>query len=366
MAAARLSAFGGVAAGLLGVLLATQAYGHHSFAIYDSRNPRMIDGVVEEFRWVNPHSMVRLRVANDDGSESVWQLDFDPVNMLTRRGWSPDSLKPGDTVVAEVHPLNSGQLGGRLIDVDVRNTDTPPPRSAGSPTILNVPAPEPVAMSDAEARNFNGVWFNANGGLHFDSTVARSEQQPPLRPEYMAQWRQRLTNAEAGVATADPTAECVPAGFPRFLSMVFPGEILQAEHQLNWYAEWGQETVRVYLDGREPPEGLLPSYSGFTTGHWEGNTLVARTIAIREGTLVDTTGVPHSDQLTSTMRMRKITPDYFEVAVTLEDPVVFYEPWSTVKHYVRGRAGEYARENSCLEGNRYRIADDGALEVIIE
>jgi hypothetical protein len=221
-------------------------------------------------------------------------------------------------------------------------------------------------MSDAEARNFNGIWFNANGGLHFDSTVARADQKPPLRSEYMAQWRQRQANAAAGIATADPTAECMPAGFPRFLSMVFPGEILQAEHQLNWYAEWGEATVRIYLDGREPPQDLLPSYYGFTTGHWEGNTLVTRTVAVRDGTLVDTTGIPHSDQLTATMRLRKITPDYFEVAVTLEDPVVFYEPWSTVKHFVRGPAGEYARENSCFEGNRYRISDDGALEVIIE
>ena len=110
----------------------------------------------------------------------------------------------------------------------------------------------------------------------------------------------------------------------------------------------------------------MPSYTGFTTGHWEGNTLVARTIGLRDDTLVDTTGVPHSDQLTSTMRMRKITPDYFEVAVTLDDPVVFSEPWSTVKHYVRGQAGEYARENTCFEGNRFRIGGDGSIEVIIE
>jgi hypothetical protein len=248
----------------------------------------------------------------------------------------------------------------------VHDATVPEGNGTGSATILNVPPPEPVAMSDEQARNFNGVWFNANGGLHFDSTVARADQQPPLRPEYMAQWLARAENAAAGLATVDPTAECLPAGFPRFLSMVFPGEILQAEHQLNWYAEWGQETVRIYLDGREPPEGLIPSYTGFTTGHWEGNTLVATTIGLRGDTLVDTTGVPHSDQLTSTMRMRKITPDYFEVAVTLEDPVVFEEPWSTVKHYVRGAAGEYARENNCLEGNRFRSGEDGALQVIIE
>ena len=86
--------------------------------------------------------------------------------------------------------------------------------------------------------------------------TSRDEQQPPLKPEYMARWRQRAADAAAGRSTADPTAACLPAGFPRFLDMVFPGEILQAEHQLNWYAEFGEATVRIYLDGRAPPADL--------------------------------------------------------------------------------------------------------------
>ena len=350
----------------MSVLIIQVAQAHHSFAIYDSRNPRTVEGIVEEFRWVNPHSMVRLRIEDDDGNESIWQLDFDPVNMLVRRGWSPETMQTGDTITAEIHPLNSGQSGGRIVGIEIHDGLIPEEDGGGSPTILDVPPPEPIAMSTEEARNFNGIWFNANGGLHFDSTVARADQMPPLRPQYLAQWRERQANAAAGIATVDPTAECQPAGFPRFLSMVFPGEILQADHQLNWYAEWGQDTIRIYLDGRSPPDDLQASYTGFTTGQWDGNTLVATTIGIRDGTLIDTTGVPHSDQLTSTMRMRKITPDYFEVAVTLEDPVVFLEPWSTVKHYVRGAAGEFARENSCFEGNRFRISEEGSLEVEFE
>jgi hypothetical protein len=50
-------------------------------------------------------------------------------------------------------------------------------------------------------------------------------------------------------------------GFPRFLGMVFPGEILQAEHQLN----------------RMAPVDFQPSYYDFTTGRWQGNTLVTKT-----------------------------------------------------------------------------------------
>ena len=153
-------------------------------------------------------------------------------------------------------------------------------------------------MSDAVARNFNGIWVNANGGIHFETDApSRSEQKPPLKPEYLARWRQRFADAERGLSTTDPTAACLPAGFPRFLNMVFPGEILQAEHQLNWYAEFGEATVRIYLDGRAPPADLQPSYYGYTTGRWEGNALVTKTVGLRGDTLVDTSGIPHSDQV---------------------------------------------------------------------
>lgn len=349
------------------LLAATAAHAHHSFAIYDADDATTLRGVVEKFRWTNPHTLIVLKVENEDGTETLWELEHAPINMLSRQGWTNTTLEPGDAISVEIHPLHSGQFGGRFMDFEFLDARPSDELAFTGATILNVPRPEPVEMSDETARNFNGIWVNANGGIHFDTTVReRRAQKPPLKPEYMAQWLERQADADAGRSTRDPTAECLPAGFPRFLSMVFPGEILQAEHQLNWYAEWGGETVRIYLDGRDPPEGLAPSYTGYSTGAWDGNTLVTRTIGLRGDTLIDTTGVPHSEEMTVTMRMRKLTPDFLEVEVTLEDPVVFYEPWSTVKRYVRASLGDYIREFVCLEGNRYRINPDGEVEVVFD
>jgi hypothetical protein len=223
-------------------------------------------------------------------------------------------------------------------------------------------------MSDAVARDFNGIWVNASGGIHFDAEGSRSRrgQMPPLNDEYMAQWQKRWADADAGLATTDPTASCLPPGFPRFLTMVLPGEILQTDAQLNWYAEFGEATVRIHLDGREPPADLYPSYNGFSTGRWDGNTLTTRTLGLRGDTLVDTTGVPHSDQLEVAMRLRKVTPDYFEAEVTLEDPIAFYEPWSTVRRYVRAPAGSSVQEYACEAGNRVRATAEGTTEIVFE
>jgi hypothetical protein len=344
------------------------AAAHHSFAIYDADNPRTITGVVREFRWTNPHSWLFVTVVNPDGTETVWEIEHGPVNMLSRQGWTPTTLEPGDRIAIEVHPVHSGAPVGRFIDMQ-RLSGTTGSESAdfSAGTITRVPRPEPVAMPDGVARNFNGIWVNANGGIHFDTAApSRREQRPPLKPEYLARWQQRFADADAGRSTTDPTAECLPPGFPRFLSMVFPGEILQAEHQLNWYAEWGEATVRIYLDGREPPPDLQPSYYGFTTGRWERNTLVTRTIGLRGDTLVDTTGIPHSDRLTVTMRLTKLTPDFFEAEITLEDPVVLERPWSTLKRFARAPAHYYVQEFACFEGNRYRIDAEGSVEVVPE
>jgi hypothetical protein len=347
---------------------AAAAHGHHSFAIFDADNPRTLEGVVQEFRWTNPHSWVFLKVPAADGRETVWEIEHGPINMLSRQGWTKATLEPGDRVRIEVHPAHDGRPLGRFIDFkfadETNGSGTTGDYTRG--TITRVPRPQPVTMTDAVARDFNGIWLNANGGIHFDSAAPRDEQQPPLKPEYMARWRQRATDAEAGRSTADPTAACLPAGFPRFLGMVFPGEILQAEHQLNWYAEFGEATLRVYLDGRASPTDWQPSYLGFTTGRWQGNTLVTKTVGLRGDTLIDTTGVPHSDQLTVAMQMSKVTPNYLEVAVTLDDPVAFERPWSTVKRYVRAPAHYYAQEYACFEGNRYRVGADGSVEILTE
>ena len=354
------------ACALLLVCVADLTLAHHSFAIYDAANPRQLEGEVREFRWSNPHSWIFLTVAEGNGSK-VWEIELGPINMLSRQGWTRSSLAAGDRIKVEIHPAHDGAAVGRFIGfefVDGRESGGSSDYTQG--TITLVPRPEPVTMPDAVARNFNGIWLNANGGIHFDTSVSRDAQQPPLKPEYMARWRQRAAAAEAGVSTVDPTAECLPAGFPRLLGMVLPSEILQAEHQINWYAEFGEATFRIYLDGRTPPADPDPSYYGYTTGAWEGNFLTTRTTGLRADTLIDTTGVPHSDRLTVTMRMRKVTPDYLEIDVTLDDPVAFERPWSTVKRYARAPANYYIQEYACREGNRYRIGEDGNVEVVTE
>lgn len=78
---------------------------HHSFAVHFVPDERVtIEGVVTEFRFRNPHGLIFLTVTAADGAEQQWRVETNSPNILRRRGWSPDSLKPGDQVSIEGYP----------------------------------------------------------------------------------------------------------------------------------------------------------------------------------------------------------------------------------------------------------------------
>ena len=102
-----------VAACLLSVLLWNpQALAHHSTAIYDSENPIELAGTVVEWKFTNPHCIVAIEVTAANGEKQIWNLEGSNTSLLFRRGWNPETLKPGDNILATVRPLRSGVFGG--------------------------------------------------------------------------------------------------------------------------------------------------------------------------------------------------------------------------------------------------------------
>jgi hypothetical protein len=346
----------------IGLALCTgSASAHHSFAIYDAANPVELTGEVVSFRFSNPHSAVRLKVANSDGSETIWDLGFDPVNMLSRAGWKADTLRPGDSLTAVIHPMRNGDFAGRLLPDQITDGPDRLPATISGRFVSSL-NPDAVSMTDEVARDFNGMWISAEKGIHFDTTAASAAaQSPPLTPEYQTKYDAKRAADAAGAVTNDPTALCAPGGFPRIMSLVYPGEIIQTDAQLNWYAEWNEETLRVYLDDRQPPEDWIHGYRGFSTGHWEGNTLVFRTTHLRGDTLIDQSGIPHSDQLEVISKFTKVTPDFFKAEYELHDPLALTEPWRSVRRYARAPAGSFIQEFNCFEGNQLRLNELGEL-----
>jgi len=86
---------------------------HHSTAIYDSENPIELAGTVVEWQFVNPHVFIVLEVVDGvTGEKRHWNLEGGNTAGLFRRGWTPNTLKAGDTIMLTVRPLRSGATGG--------------------------------------------------------------------------------------------------------------------------------------------------------------------------------------------------------------------------------------------------------------
>jgi hypothetical protein len=74
-------------------------------------------GTVVAFSWTNPHSWIEIEVPNASGGSDKWGVECNSPNNMARQGWRSTTLKPGDQVTVTVHPLRSGEKGGRFISV---------------------------------------------------------------------------------------------------------------------------------------------------------------------------------------------------------------------------------------------------------
>ena len=93
-------------------LTAAPIRAHHSFAMFDRDHQVDLEGVVQEFRFVNPHTFIYLAVKQDDGSTVTWSLEGQSPSLLVRDGWNNKTLKAGDELKMRIAPLRSGAPGG--------------------------------------------------------------------------------------------------------------------------------------------------------------------------------------------------------------------------------------------------------------
>ena len=93
------------------------AFAHHSGAMFERDKQVELVGTVVTFSWTNPHSWIEIEVPNASGGSDKWGVECNSPNNLARQGWRSTTLKPGDQVTVTVHPLRSGEKGGRFISV---------------------------------------------------------------------------------------------------------------------------------------------------------------------------------------------------------------------------------------------------------
>ena len=97
-------------------MIAPRGWAHHSFSMFDTTKIVTISGTVQAYVWRMPHTWLQIAVPTKDGLQS-WGFECHAPTLIERKGWTRNSLKPGDKITLRMHPVRDGSREGSVIDV---------------------------------------------------------------------------------------------------------------------------------------------------------------------------------------------------------------------------------------------------------
>ena len=106
------------------LLSSTIALAHHSNAMFDKSQVRQVTATVREFQWTNPHIWIQVLIENEDGEQEEWSIEGGGPNTLFRKGWRPNSFKPGDVVEFKLFPMHDGSNAALFVGAKFSSGDT--------------------------------------------------------------------------------------------------------------------------------------------------------------------------------------------------------------------------------------------------
>ena len=214
---------------------------------------------------------------------------------------------------------------------------------ATSPSVLAQTAEQSGGVriaADKPTPDFSGVWLVQK----FQAKMFPNGD-PPFQP-----WAEAKFKA-AKIESNDPNLGCLPHGVPRVMYVPLPMEIFHVAGRVVMLQEALHQVRQIYLD-RQHPQDLDPTYAGDSIGKWEGDTLVVDTIGFNDKTWLDHVGLPHSDALHVTERIRRLAHDTLEDDFTIDDPKAYTKP-RTAKQVYKLKPSWEIREYVCEENNKY-------------
>lgn len=176
------------------------------------------------------------------------------------------------------------------------------PRRDATP---NFPGCEPTA------EEFTNVGFTLKGGL-------------PYQP-----WAAELVKTRrAQLRLHDPLSYCLPVGPMRLHTWSTPRKMVQTPGLLVILNELNASYRQIFTDGRPLPVDPNPSWNGYSSGKWEGDTLIVQTNGFREGLWLDATGNPLTDAATLVERFHRVNFGHMQIQVTVNDPKAYKRAWT--------------------------------------
>jgi hypothetical protein len=194
--------------------------------------------------------------------------------------------------------------------------------------------------------DLSGIWEHT-GNSHVQNIAADLK---PGEVSYQP-WAKALVDARADGSHArdDPPGNCLPQGVPRINAAPSPWKIIQTPELVAVLYETFNFWRQIFLDGRELGEDFTPTWFGFSTGKWQGETLVVDTRGFNGKAWIDQAGRPSTEALHVTERFSRKDFGHMEVQITIDDSKAYTKPWTVTEKFnlvTNGDLLEFICENN--------------------
>ncbi|HEX4278669.1 MAG TPA: hypothetical protein VHZ74_25110, partial [Bryobacteraceae bacterium] len=221
------------------------------------------------------------------------------------------------------------------------NLEAPAPRTADhKPDLSGLwaaprrPCPPDGCADQMIGAQFLDIGFGVKGGL-------------PLQPWAAAILKERT--AQNG--KDDPTSRCLPGSPVQMHTSPFLRKIIQTPDVLVLMSENSAIYRQIFTDNRPLPEDPWPYWFGYSSGKWEGDTLVVHTNGFRDGLWLDRNGTPMTDAAKMTERFRRPSYGRLEIEITIDDPKAYTAPFTVTVKQTLAVDTELV-DSSCLENEK--------------
>jgi len=165
-----------------------------------------------------------------------------------------------------------------------------------------------------------------NGGRQMSDIGIDLQGGLPYQPWLAAVVKERTANK----AIDDPHVRCLPDNFLRAYELPHALKFVHTSNLLVLLNEMNAGYRQVFTDGRPLPKDPVPSWQGYSSGKWSGDTLVIDTIGLRDDTWIDWNGSVVTEQAKAREEMRRPDFGHLEIRVTVDDPKAYTKPWTVV------------------------------------
>jgi hypothetical protein len=284
------------------LVVASPASAHHGNIIFDLDRIVTLQGTVSRYVWRNPHVYVYVDVNDDTGQPVEWQLEGDPTPIMTRSGWTPTVLAPGDPVTVRVKPDRDPERPHALL-VSLLKADglVLEPRSGGR-------------ASSVRATSLAGIWDGLRG---FNT-----------RRFIYGGLTEKGAAAQAVYTEADnPVSECIPYPLPTIVAAPYLNEIEILDDRILVRSEFFGVERTFYMDGRGHPENGTRTNQGHSIGRWEGEVLIVDTTLYADYRAGNRSGIPSGAQK-HTVERYELSADGKQLMIeyVIEDPEYMVDP----------------------------------------